>query len=470
MLRICKRRQTCRERSRTGPSRTVAPMSVQDQVVFLQQLKEGFETIGALFPTSTPACRALVADVARHQGPKTILEVGCGTGAVTQELINLLGPDDKLVLCELNEKFVHHLQHRFETESGWANVAHQVEFYTGSATDLEGEDRFDYIISTLPFTSLPADLVDTLFTRYRQLLKPAGVLTYIEYAYLRSLRTQLTPGDQMRRTNKILDEQIANFQFRRESVGANLPPAWVRSLRFAPAKPEQALEIKPLRDRKRLKLGPFALSTESLGLLAGLGLASYFMKKNKMKGWLAPLALAGATAWFHRDPERAITVNHSLAYSACDGEVLGVEKIRHPRLGDADWLRINVFLGLTDVHINRAPVAGIVDDSWEEPGGHSPAFRSEANGNSSRYIVIEGTHGKIAVAQRAGALARTILTWCQKGELLCQGERYGLIRLGSRTDVYLPADGVTILVNPGDRVVAGRTPLARFETPEPDAS
>lgn len=440
-------------------------MNVQEKVMFLQQLREGFDQIGALFPTSSSAAKAMVADVARHQGPKTILEVGAGTGPITAELVKLLGPDDQLVVCEMNEKFMNHLIERFDREPSFANVRHQVEFCCKSVLEVDGQERFDYIVSTLPFTSLGADLVAQIFDHYQRLLKPGAVLTYIEYAYLRGLKTQLA-GSAARakaeRTNMILDGNIERYQFRREVVPANLPPAWVRSLRFTEVPPDKALNIKPIANRKRLSLGRFGLSTESFGLLAGLGAAALLLKKKKSKAWVAPLALAGAAAWFHRDPEREVRANTAVAYSAADGRVLGVERLRHPRLGDQEWVRINVFLSLGDVHINRSPIAGKVVDKWDEPGGYSPAFRSEANNNESRYIVIEGADLRCAVAQRSGALARTIYTWCEKGELLCQGERYGMIRFGSRTDVYLPADRVEVLVSEGDRVVAGQTPLARL--------
>jgi phosphatidylserine decarboxylase len=139
-----------------------------------------------------------------------------------------------------------------------------------------------------------------------------------------------------------------------------------------------------------------------------------------------------------------------------------VDTVRHPRLGDREWVRIATFLSPLDVHINRTPIAGKVIDRWDEPGGFMPAFQDESEKNASRYIVVEGIHGPVAVAQRAGFLARRIITWPKRGELLAQGERYGLIRFGSRTDILFPADQVEVIVRAGDKLAAGQTIVARY--------
>lgn len=445
-------------------------MGVSDTVLFFKQLRDSFDSIGAIFPTSGPAARVMLAEAERHQGPRRILEVGSGTGAVTQEIVRLLNPEDRLVICELNPRFVRYLEDRFEKEPEFARVRHQVEIKLMSITDLEGQGAFDYIISSLPFTQLPPELIEAIFQRYQELLTPSGVLSYIEYAYLRGLKSQLSSKEEARRRNAVLDHYIERFQFRREQVTANLPPVWVRSLRFGSASAEQALTISPIKDRRRMKLGPVALASDCAGLLLGLGAGALALKKLGSKAWPVPLALAGAAAWFHRDPERIINADAGLVLSACDGKVIKVDQVRHPRLGDQDWTRIAAFLSITDVHINRSPVAGRVVDTWEEPGGYSPAFTEGAEDNFSRYLVVEGPSGRCCIAQRSGVLARTIYTWPQKGELLSQGERFGLIRFGSRTDVYLPAERVEVLVAEGDQVIAGKTRLARYLEAEAEAS
>jgi phosphatidylserine decarboxylase len=188
-------------------------------------------------------------------------------------------------------------------------------------------------------------------------------------------------------------------------------------------------------------------------------------------GWplLAVLValLAVAVAAFFRDPERAVPRDPALALAPADGRVLAIERLADDRFGPGEWLRVAIFLSVLDVHVNRSPVAGRVVRQFDQAGGYGHAGREGAAGNASRYTVIEGVHGPAVVAQRVGAVARRIVTWVRPGELLAQGDRYGLIRFGSRTDLYLPAARWTALVAPGDTVRGGLTALARCSDPWP---
>jgi len=166
-------------------------------------------------------------------------------------------------------------------------------------------------------------------------------------------------------------------------------------------------------------------------------------------------------ATFFRDPPRQVAPDAEAAYAAADGRVLSVERVVDERFGAEEWLRIAVFLSLANVHINRSPVAGKVLKVVRQAGGFAPADSADAEHNNAVYTLIEGPHGDCVVAQRAGLVARRIVTWSKPGELLAQGDRYGLIRFGSRTDVYLPARSFTAKVAPGDSVRAGETVIAR---------
>jgi phosphatidylserine decarboxylase len=150
--------------------------------------------------------------------------------------------------------------------------------------------------------------------------------------------------------------------------------------------------------------------------------------------------------------------------AASDGKVLGVERLGDERFGPAnpDYLRISVFLSVLDVHVNRSPVAGKVVDYFVEDGGYAAAMKPSAEHNVAAYTVLETARGTVVVAQRTGLVARRIVQRAPVGSLLARGERMGLIRFGSRTDVYLPADKVTPLVAPGDRVTGAATPIARW--------
>jgi phosphatidylserine decarboxylase len=440
-------------------------MSLRDKYLFLQQLGNGFSDIGAIFPTGSPAARSLCSEIRRTRGPKRILEVGCGTGPVTEAVIDAMSDEDTLTVCDLNESFMNYVKKRFEEEPKFAARADQVSFYIGDVTELGTENAFDIIISSIPFTTLESDMLKKVIAHYKFLLTPGGSLTYIEYAYFRDIRDALQPVHKDARYEQVSDqirEMLESYEFRSEVIRSNFPPAVVRSLRFEQPKPEAATGMKPDPERRRVSIGPFSFCTDGMpvvGAFLGAGLA---WKASGRRGWQLPMAMAGFAAWFHRDPKRLIVANKDLCLSAADGHIIGVRDSRHPRLGDENWTRIEIFLSVADVHINRAPVAGRVVDRWDEPGGFSPAFLGSAEDNDSSYIVLENEVGRCAIAQRSGVVARKIFTWCQRGEILTQGERFGMIRFGSRTDIYLPKDQVEVLVSQGDKVLAGRTPIARF--------
>lgn len=441
-------------------------MNFQETFFFLSQLSRGFNHIGAVMPTSREAARAMAAEALRQKKPKTILEVGPGTGPITTELVRHLKADDRLVLCEVDDTFVAYLRKRFETEPELQRVRHQVEILHQSVADIPGEAQFDYIISAVPLTRLPADVAESIFDSFRRLLKPGGTFTFLEYKFLRSLRkfSKSAETADFIKVDKMMKDFINQYEFRSDSVMLNMPPANIRSLRFSDPKPEAAADVQP-RDNYR-RFGPpwsnLAFNSEALDLVFGFGALAAWMAHKGSKWWPFPAALSAGAAWFHRDPHREVLSTEKVAYAASDGQVMKVDTVRHPRLGDREWVRIATFLSPLDVHINRSPIAGKVIDHWDEPGGFMPAFQDESEKNASRFIMVEGVHGPVAVAQRAGFLARRIITWPKRGELLAQGERYGLIRFGSRTDVLFPADQVEVIVRAGDKLAAGQTIVARY--------
>jgi phosphatidylserine decarboxylase len=440
-------------------------MSLRDKYLFFQQVASEFKDVGAIFPTGGSAARALCSEIRRRRGPQRIMEVGCGTGPVTEEILASMSSEDRLTICDLNESFLNYVKNRFANEPKFKKRAHQVDFYLGDITEYKAENEFDVIISSIPFTTLTGPLLQKVLDHYRYLLKPGGSLTYIEYAYFRDIRDTLQPinkDEHFEEVSDIIRQMLDAHEYRAELIRSNFPPAFVRSLRFEEAPAEQANSMRPDPEQRRVKIGPMAFASDGIPVVASLLGAGVLWKLSKKRGWPIPFMMAGFATWFHRDPKRLVVADRSLCLAAADGQVIGVREIRHPRLGDETWTRVETFLAPTNVHINRSPVAGRVIDRWEEPGGYSPAFLGDAENNDSSYIVLETEHGRCAIAQRSGVLARKIFTWCQKGELLTQGERYGLIRLGSRTDIYLPKGSAEVLVQVGDRVIAGRTPVARY--------
>jgi phosphatidylserine decarboxylase len=197
------------------------------------------------------------------------------------------------------------------------------------------------------------------------------------------------------------------------------------------------------------------------GLFAGAA-ALLRMARPSSKLWLVPAVAALPVAAFFRDPERALPTEESAVVAASDGKVLSVERLRDERFGDGEFLRVAVFLSVLDVHVNRSPVAGKVVDYFVADGGFAAAMKPDAEHNVAAYTVLETAHGTVVVAQRTGLIARRIVQRAPVGSLLARGERFGLIRFGSRTDVYLPANAADAAVAPGDRVLGGASIIATW--------
>jgi phosphatidylserine decarboxylase len=187
--------------------------------------------------------------------------------------------------------------------------------------------------------------------------------------------------------------------------------------------------------------------------------------------WLAVLVTAWI-AYFFRDPARVTPLREGLLIAPGDGRISAIERVRAPAelgLGDAERVRVSIFLSVFDVHINRAPVAGRIVRSIYVPGSFLNAAVDKASEeNERRGLVIAGADGvEIAVVQIAGLIARRIVTFAREGDSVGVGERFGLIRFGSRVDLYLPP-GHGALVAVGQRAVGGETVLADLKSTEPE--
>lgn len=182
--------------------------------------------------------------------------------------------------------------------------------------------------------------------------------------------------------------------------------------------------------------------------------------------WLLLLGLliTGWMVYFFRDPPRVTPEGLGIVVSPADGEVQAITKRRPPpemELGDAPLTCISVFLNVFDVHVNRTPVPGVITKLAYRPGKFLNAALDKASEDNERQCFkIETADGEMfGLVQIAGLVARRIVRFVEEGDHLHAGERVGLIRFGSRCDVYLP-DGVTPLVAKGQRAVAGETVLA----------
>lgn len=179
--------------------------------------------------------------------------------------------------------------------------------------------------------------------------------------------------------------------------------------------------------------------------------------------WLAaPLwFFAGYTAYFFRDPARSAQAGPGAVISPADGKVVVAEQVDCPELPGGRALMISIFMNLFSVHVNRVPMSGRVEQVLYHPGGFVPADRREAAESNERMTVrIKSPAGPtILVAQVAGLVARRIECRLVPGDEAVRGRRYGMIRFGSRLDVYLPVDARP-LVAPGECTKAGVTVIA----------
>lgn len=167
-------------------------------------------------------------------------------------------------------------------------------------------------------------------------------------------------------------------------------------------------------------------------------------------------ALAAFMAYFFRDPYRNIPQDADIIVSAADGRVTRVEEIDEGKI-------VSVFLSPLDVHINRSPIAGVIEKAEYIKGKKAPATSNEASFTNERNsLTIKGEKVTVVCTQIAGIVARRIVCWSKAGDKLERGQKFGLIKFSSRTDLLMPQN-VDVLVKIGDRVTGGETVIARIK-------
>jgi phosphatidylserine decarboxylase len=224
------------------------------------------------------------------------------------------------------------------------------------------------------------------------------------------------------------------------------------------------MQISDLLETLRKSLVP--VHREGWPFVAG------FLAASVVLGWLwSPLFWIGLllTAWcayFFRDPQRVTPVAAELIVAPADGRVSAVRRAAPPSelgLGSAPRMRVSIFMNVFNCHVNRAPAAGGVVRVIHKPGKFLNAELDKASDDNERSgMVLDTPQGELVVVQIAGLVARRIVSWVQPGQHLVAGERFGLIRFGSRVDVYLP-ETARVAVAPGQTAIAGETIIARYD-------
>jgi phosphatidylserine decarboxylase len=388
------------------------------------------------------AARALTTEIARHHGPKSCLLIAVtADSAVLAAALDAMAPEDTLTLVPL------------------AGTADQLRAHVASAgtparvADSLAEACPADVAVVAEVVSGSAEAARGYLDEVGKHLAEGGVLSVAVLAGLDDAAEEL--GRQADFTGVGSD-----------LVVRNLPPVRVHRLRFTPAPVAVADRLSPAYRPSSVPLTR-SMNIDSNGVAAAgiaLGLAAALrVGRRRSRLWLLPAVAAVPLAAFFRDPNREPPADSSAVVAASDGTVLSVERLTDPRFGSpADYLRVAVFLSVLDVHVNRSPVAGRVVDHFVEDGGFAPAMKPAAEHNVAAYTVIETAHGRVVVAQRTGLIARRIVQRAPVGSLLARGERFGLIRFGSRTDVYLPFDAAEPAVEKGDKVSGGASVIARW--------
>ena len=216
----------------------------------------------------------------------------------------------------------------------------------------------------------------------------------------------------------------------------------------------------------------------SLGVLAGVALLLALLSRLAARGWKIPVLLglnllilgSAYLLFFFRDPERLTPDNPDLVFAGADGKIMAVKTVEEPKHLKGQACRISIFLSLIDVHVNRAPLAGVVRFADYFPGKRHFTFDEKSSDlNQHSEILIENSRTRCLVNQIVGPIARRVVFWLEPGQRLQAGARIGMMKFGSRLDMYLPVDDVdAVLVTPGQFVVAGETPVASLKPrPEP---
>jgi len=195
-------------------------------------------------------------------------------------------------------------------------------------------------------------------------------------------------------------------------------------------------------------------------LLVAVGAGFWFGR-----GWAVPvLILAAFFVFFFRDPNRTVPIAGNLVVSPADARIMAAGERTWPGAPPGEWQVVSMFLSPLDVHVNRTPVDGTVTRVEYHPGQFLPAYRKEAGQlNEWTEVWFDRPGGPIVARQIVGVLARRIVCRLQVGDRVALGQRYGVMKFGSRMDLFLPLSA-TIRVKVGEKVVAGETTIATLES------
>jgi phospholipid N-methyltransferase len=208
---------------------------MSDIRLFFQEFRRNFHTTGAILPSGRRLAAALGHFVQQPDAqPRRILEVGPGTGAVTQRLVDVLGPHDQLDMVELNDSFVECLRRRFQTEPAFQAVADRSRVLHCPVEDLPATQKYHLVVSGLPLNNFAVADVQRILDTIVGLMEPGATLSFFEYIAVRRVK-QLISGRQerqrLRGIGQVMGSLLSAHEVRRDGVWLNVLPAWVHHVR-----------------------------------------------------------------------------------------------------------------------------------------------------------------------------------------------------------------------------------------------
>ncbi|MDD3022460.1 MAG: phosphatidylserine decarboxylase family protein [Syntrophomonadaceae bacterium] len=206
------------------------------------------------------------------------------------------------------------------------------------------------------------------------------------------------------------------------------------------------------------------IAREGWPIIASFAIISFLVYLSPFNKFsLIPLLLTLFCVYFFRNPERLIPTEQNMVLAPADGKILEINTVYEDQYLQSQTQQVRIFLSIFNVHVNRVPLAGTVEWVDKKGGLCLPAYKQEAGQlNAKNYVGLISDYGRILVIQITGLVARRIVCWAKPGDFMQTGERFGLIRFGSCTELYLPLNA-KIEVVPGQKVKGGETIIARFE-------
>lgn len=208
---------------------------VKDYLIFVRELPKSFGQIGAMLPSSSALAKVMVSPLNRYPGARRILEVGPGTGPFTRQILRMMGDEDIFVICEINPRFMDRLKKTLLGDKYYWKHRDRVVFFEGPVQALPGSSincLFDVIVSSLPFVNFSPEVVDNIFEQFAGMLRPGGMLTFLQYAGVWKFR-ELFSSKETRKRVRGVEDVIEKWSSRARTDGEvirklsllNFPPA-----------------------------------------------------------------------------------------------------------------------------------------------------------------------------------------------------------------------------------------------------